>query len=446
MNPDSGSDANVEATSGNASSEGTAAGQPAEVQRKVRAPSRTPPTSGWRYTFSSLANRDFRFLWLGMFFMMGGLQMEGLVIGYLVYDLTGSPFLLGLVEAGSGVSILVFVLFAGAIADRVERKLMIQAGQGAAAVSALVIGTLIAAGSITWLYLLAAAVFQGIFFAFLMPARYAIVPQMVGPDKISNALALNAAAMSITALTAPAVAGTLYGLIGPHRVYFVIAAMELIAFALTGSLPRTRPDSKASHDSIAKEITAGLSHIWHSPLLLVLLVMGLSASLLVFPFRVMLPVFVVDLYGRGPESMGLLLMMMGAGALAGSLFIASLGRGKRGLVLIIGSFLSGGALLFASLIPIYFAALGIMVMLGLGDSGRRALNQALMMEQVDDKFRGRVISVFTMTFGLMPLGVLPAGIIAEFYGAQVAVGVLAGLMLATTSAVFLTQKRLRDLP
>ena len=358
---------------------------------------------------------------------------------------TGSPFLLGLVEAGSGVSILVFVLFAGAIADRVERKLMIQAGQGAAAVSALVIGTLIAAGSITWLYLLAAAVFQGIFFAFLMPARYAIVPQMVGPDKISNALALNAAAMSITALTAPAVAGTLYGLIGPHRVYFVIAAMELIAFALTGSLPRTRPirrrlttpsrrKSRQALPHLAQPTTAGPAG--NGPVRL--------------PSRVPVPRHAARVrcgpVRAGAESMGLLMMMMGAGALAGSLFIASLGRGKRGLVLIIGSFLSGGALLFASLIPIYFAALGIMVMLGLGDSGRRALNQALMMEQVDDKFRGRVISVFTMTFGLMPLGVLPAGIIAEFYGAQVAVGVLAGLMLATTSAVFLTQKRLRDLP
>lgn len=446
MNPDSASDPDIPATPGDASAERLGAAPSDETGRTARVPLRTPPTSGWRYTFSSLANRDFRRLWLGMFFMMGGLQMEDLVIGYLVYDLTSSPFLLGLVEAGSGISILVFVLFAGAIADRVERKLLIQAGQGAAALSALVVGILIATDTVTWGYLLAAAMFQGTFFAFLMPARYAIVPQIVGPDKITNALALNAAAMSITALTAPAVAGTLYTLIGPDRVYFLIMAMELIAFALTGSLPRTKSDSKVVHDSITREITAGLSHIWRSPLLLVLLVMGLSSSLLVFPFRVMLPVFVVDLYGRGPESMGLLLMMMGAGVLTGSLFIASLGKGRRGMVLIIGGFLSSGALLLASAIPIYFAAMGIMVMLGLGDSGRRALNQALVMEQVDDEFRGRVVSVFMMTFGLMPLGVLPAGIIAEFYGAQVAVGILAGLMLATTSAVFFTQKRLRDLP
>ena len=96
-------------------------------------------------------------------------------------------------------------------------------------------------------------------------------------------------------------------------------------------------------------------------------------------------------------------------------------------------------------IPLYYAAAGLMILLGLGDAGRRTLNQALIMEEVDDQYRGRVMSVFMMNFGLMPLGVLPAGVLAERFGGQFAVMLLGVLLLLTTIAVLATQRRLREL-
>ena len=114
------------------------------------------------------------------------------------------------------------------------------------------------------------------------------------------------------------------------------------------------------------------------------------------------------------------------------------------MLLIMGSFLSGIALLMVAAIPIYWAAVLIMLLLGLGDAGRRTLNQALIMENVEDQYRGRVMSVFMMNFGLMPLGVLPAGIVAQFWGGQVAVGILAVLLLVATFLIYGTQKILRD--
>ena len=148
----------------------------------------------------------------------------------------------------------------------------------------------------------------------------------------------------------------------------------------------------------------------------------------------------------GPEAMGLLVTIMGGGSLVGSLFIASLGKSRRGLLLILGSFMSGIALLLIAAIPVYYVAAALMVLLGLGDSGRRTLNQSLIMEEVEDQYRGRVMSVFMLNFGLMPLGVLPAGVIAEYLGGQIAVGLLALLLLATTAIIFATQKRLREMP
>ena len=115
------------------------------------------------------------------------------------------------------------------------------------------------------------------------------------------------------------------------------------------------------------------------------------------------------------------------------------------MLLLAGSFISAIALMLVAAIPLYYAAAGLMVLLGLGDAGRRALNQALIMEEVDDEYRGRVMSVFMMNFGLMPLGVLPAGALAERFGGQFAIMILGALLLLATTVVLVTQRRLREL-
>jgi predicted MFS family arabinose efflux permease len=158
-----------------------------------------------------------------------------------------------------------------------------------------------------------------------------------------------------------------------------------------------------------------------------------------------MPVFIVDIYHLGPDSMGLLVAIMGGGSLVGSLLIASTGAWKRGLLLILGSLASGIALLLIALIPLYSAAAVIMILLGLGDSSRRTLNQSLIMEEVDDAYRGRVMSIFMMNFGLTPFGVLPAGIVSDWLGGQWAIGMLAVLLLVVSVVVWATQKRLREI-
>ena len=157
------------------------------------------------------------------------------------------------------------------------------------------------------------------------------------------------------------------------------------------------------------DIRQGLGYVSRSPLVLALLVTGLITALLAMPFRFLMPVFVVDVYERGPEALGLLVTIMGLGSLIGSLFVASIRKWHRGLILLGSSFITGVALVLVALIPIFLAAVAIMLLLGLGDAGRRTLNQALIIEEVEDRYRGRVMSVFMMNFGLMPLGVLPAG-------------------------------------
>ena len=419
-----------------------AASRPPRASRAVGPRSTVRPSRGLAQTFSSLRIRSYLFLWLGMMAMMASVQMQMVARGYLAYDITNSAALLGVVSAGSAFPILGLSLVGGALADRVERKRVIQVTQGFNGMIALLVGVAIFTDRIEWYYLLAASVLQGGVWAFLMPARQALIPQLVGPEQLSNAVALNAAGMSAMTLISPALAGGLYALVGPDTVYFVIAVLSGVALVLTTMVPRGGGQG-GRRAAMASEIVEGLRYIRGSSIVLVLLIIGLATTLLAMPVRFLMPVLVVDIYKLGPESLGLLVTIMGVGSLAGTLFIAWAGKWRRGGMLIAGTFASGLAMVLLAVLPFYMAAAAIMILLGLGDAGRRALNQALIMEEVEDQYRGRVMSVFMMNYGLMPVGVLPMGVVAEALGGQTAVGLLGALLLVFTAIVVVTQKQLR---
>jgi predicted MFS family arabinose efflux permease len=169
---------------------------------------------------------------------------------------------------------------------------------------------------------------------------------------------------------------------------------------------------------------------------------ALSTALLAMPFRTLLPVQIEEVFKLEVEALGLMLSMIGVGALFGSLVIASLSRNsRRGWVLLITSMLSGGAILLAAFTTSYSVALVIMILLGVGDSGRRALNSSLIMEQTDDEHRGRVMGVYMMNFGLIPLGAIPLGFITAFLDVRVAFAIAGGgLLVAAIGYTVLTDK------
>ena len=417
-----------------------------DTARPARGRSR-PPGSPFNFsqTFHSLGNREFRILWLGMLLLMGAMQMQMLARGYLTYELTGSPALLGIVSAGFALPMLLLSLFGGAFADRLERKRIIQWGQAGAALIALFVAVSISLDVVTWYHLLAASMMQGAVFSFMMPARQAIIPQLVERGMLTNAMALNAMAMSGMTLIAPTIAGFLYNAINPDGVYYVVTGMCVGAMVLTGFLNKTQGSTGTGRAGVLSDIKAGISYIRRAPLVQALLIIGLTSTVLAMPFRFLMPIFIVDIYNLGPEAMGLMVSGMGVGALGGSLFIAALGNWFRGRVLILSSFLSGLALMLVALLPFYLVAVGLMVLLGLGDAGRRSLNQSLLMEASEEEYRGRVMSIFMINFALIPLGVLPAGLAAEFLGGQMVVGILAGLLIALTTIILFTQRSLRNL-
>ena len=380
-----------------------------------------------------------------MIFTMGGIQMQMIARSYLVYDMTESAKLLGSVSAAGGLPMLILAPFGGAIADRMNRKNLIQFGQLTLAIIAISIGISIHIGEISWLQLLLAAILQGIVWPFVMPARQALIPQLVGHKNISNAVALQAAAMSLTTMTAPAIAGILYAFIGPEGVYHTISISILLSLILTSLISNPPDKNPRSKSHVLEEIWEGFSYVKKNRLLITLMAITLSTILLTVPIKFLLPIFVTDIYQRESGAFGLLMSVIGIGSLAGSIFIAWLGQWKRGLLLILGSFVSGLAILILGLIPVYSIAIGLMVLIGLGEASRRTLSMGLIMEQVDDKHQARVMSFFTMSFGLMPLGIFPAGIAIDLIGPEKTVATMGIAMLIITTIVFLRQKTIRGL-
>ncbi len=394
----------------------------------------------------SLRERNFRYFWGGMLLLMGGVNIQMVARSQLSYDLTGSPLAVGIVGAGFAPPILLFSLFGGVIADRFDRKRIIQAGQLGMTATALFIALSIMTDTLTLFHLVGTAVAQGTLWAFLMPARQAIIPQIVGKNRMLNAVALNASGMALMTLAAPGIGGVVYGRFSAEAAYFLIVGLTAGAFILTSFLPTIGARASRGKTAVFSEMKEGLRYVRANRTVLALLALGLGTTLLAMPFRSLLPVLVDEVFGRGPEAVGLLMSMMGLGALAGSLAFAGLRPGqRRGLALIGASIVSGVGLLLVSVTTAYGVAVAIMVLIGLGDAGRRALNTALVMEQTDDEHRGRVMGIFMMNFGLMPIGAIPVAALAEVIGIQSAITVTATLLTAVAVSFLLFGRRIRAL-
>ena len=401
--------------------------------------------SGWRYTLRATQSRDFTLLWLSTMSMVAGYQMQSIAQGYLVYEMTRSAKILGLVSGMAAVPVLCLALVGGAFADRVPPKRLIQLGQACSMSLALFVAFSIITESVTWVHLAAAALMQGVAWSFMGPARQAMMPHVLPRNRIANGIALISAGMSAPALVAPAAAGLIYAFVGPEGVYLVVVGLGLIAIILSTSIRTdTKPEAEP-RGSVASDIAQGVSYIWNKEVVRLLLVIGFMFVFLSAPLQSLLPVLIVEVYKLEAEALGLLVSMSGVGALVGTVVIAGLREGRRGKLFVGSGVLTGIVMVAVGLIPIYGLAVGVIAAAGLGTAGVWSLNQILIMGQIEDRYRGRVMSIFMMNFGLMPFAVLPAGIIADIVGPQPVLAVLGVLIVAFSAVVLVKERRLRAL-
>ncbi len=418
-------------------------------------------------TFAALKLRAYRIFFGALLMQMTAMNMQMVARSWFMYELTGSAVLLGAVGLGSALPMLTISLFGGVLADRIRKKSILVAGQFASAMVALGIAISITVGAVTWIHLLVAAVFQGLVLALMMPARQALIYELVGADTLMNAIALNAAAMNFIRLTSPAIAGFFIAFWSVEGVYYMMTVLYVIGFIFALRLPRSGTDRLRESTTI-EELADGLRYIRHNTDVLAVLVLTLLATVLSMPYLFLLPMFARDIFmvdvsifgrfaswpligslltalGESSARQGLLISVSGLGALAGSLFVASMSSRKRGLLFLLSLLLTAVSLMAFSATGSYLLALIFFIAMGLGQAGRMALSNTLLLSNTDDIHQGRVMSVYMMNWGITMVGVFFVGILADRVGVQLAVGGTAGLLAVITLYCLLLTPRIRRL-
>ncbi|MGI8857740.1 MAG: MFS transporter, partial [Thermomicrobiales bacterium] len=371
-------------------------------------------------TFASLQIRDYRLLWWGMIVSNIGTWMQMVAQGYLVYQLTDSPLMLGLVGFVRAVPVFTFSLFAGVVADRVDRRKLLIVTQTLAGVFALVLGILTSMGIITVWMIMVLAFCSAAVAAFDNPTRQALVPDIVGKEYIANAVALQSAAFNGTGILGPSLAGLALGFIGIAACFF-INAISFLAVIIALFLMSSVPNRVLRKQTMFQNLREGFGYVRSNRTVAALLLLIALVGLLGRPYTQLMPAVQRDVLHVGATGLGILMAFSSIGALIGALAIASLSNFKyRGLLLMGSIVVFGVALISFSLSRSFPLSLGLLVLVGGGATMSMSTTNMLLQLNVPGEFRGRILSMYTMiAMGMMPLGSMLLGTIADFIGVPV---------------------------
>ncbi|MQF85286.1 MAG: MFS transporter [SAR202 cluster bacterium] len=394
-------------------------------------------------TFDSLKNRNFRFLVFGMISMIGGMNVQMLARSQLGWDLTGSSLAVTLVGVGFAPPMLLFSLFGGVVSDRFDNKNIIQLGQLGVIAITTFIAISIFTNTITIYHLIIVSFFQGTFWAFMMPARQSIIAELVDENQLNNAVSLNAAGMSLTTMVSPAIGGLVYHYFGPGMTYVLITFFCIIAIISTSMIPKSKTKVQKK-SKVLGEIKEVFLILRDNTLLLYLIMLALVTTLLSLPTRTLFAPYASELLSGGALEVGLMLASIGGGALIGTLIAASIPqKTKKGKFILLTSLLSGLSILVLGFSSITIFSIFLCFFLGLGDAGRRSLNPSMIIEKTPHEYRGRVMGFYAMSFGFIPLGAIPMGIISDKYGVNIAF-IFSGLALIIFTMLLTNRKVIRN--
>lgn len=403
--------------------------------------------TGRRDMFAAFRYRNYRILWASMAVSFVGMTMQMVARGWLAYDLTGAHTAVGIVMLAWGIPQLLLSLPGGAIADRMDKRTILVVSQAAIALTALATGLPITMGVINIPILFVMGIAQGAVFAFNLPARQAMLPEMVPRAGLMNAIALNNSAMNAVGIVSPAIAGLLMAMFGVAIVFYVQAALNVVVVVLLLRLPRSTSHlaARAARRTVRADIGIGLRFIWGSRTLRLLMLMAFVPAVLGMPYNTLLPGFAREDMGLGEQAYGLLLAAPGVGALAGTVGIAALsGHIRVQPVQAVAGLGFGGSLVALAVASLAFGVPGAILslaLLGLTSASYMTLNNTLLMEASPPEYYGRVMSVFMLTFSMFPLASWPLGMVADVIGARTTF-VLLGAAIATF-IVLVTASNLR---
>ena len=396
-----------------------------------------------RHIANALKRRDFVGLWAGSVAASFAMNMQIIARGWLVYAMTESATDLALVTLSFMAPQVFLSLWGGVVADRFFKRRILIIAQLSNSLATVAMAAIIISGKVTFADFIWFGLFNGSVLAFSMPARHAFVPDLVPRRLIFTAMALNTAGMNLARVLGPVIAGFVIAWAaagdttsarGVGIVYCLIAALYFISAATVFFVQSRGAPRHGSGASPLADMKAGIAYVRAHPPVKGLILLSIVPFLFGMPMNTLLPAFNQDILGGGADDLGLLVSAMGVGAIVGSVTLAAAGelRRKRTALLALSA---GWALSVAALGVAGGMAWAMIAVAAFGwtSSSTMALNRGLLQTQTTYTMRGRVMSIDMMCHGLMPLGAIPIGLIADGFGvaaALVASGALFALAVA----------------
>lgn len=380
---------------------------------------------GRMHQFAALRHRGFRLLWIATLLSSTARWADMVVIGWLTLELTDSPLMVGIVAACKMAGYLA-APFMGVVADRMDRRLLlVVAAMISLAVSAIMLLLFVSGWLALW-HVIVLALVGSFTWALDNPTRNAFVPDLVGREDLTNAIALNAVALEITVVIGPALGGILIPTFGMSGAYALIAGICLVDVVVLLMVKDVKREPH-EHESPVKSLIGGLKYVWGNQTVLVLLVIACLLNLLAAPYRyAFLPVFARYILDAGPAGYGMLTAMAGFGALGAGLWVVSLGNFRRkGRMLIWSSFAWPASLVLFAVSTSYYFSLALVFVAGLAQAVVWTVIATLILSHTAQPMRGRVMGLRTGVVISLPFGNLLAGAVAERFGAPLAQGAYA---------------------
>jgi predicted MFS family arabinose efflux permease len=415
---------------------------PAPINAAVAATNSGPAkTSRARKLFKAFQYRDFRLMWVGACASSIGTWMQIVAQGWLIYRLSHSPFLLALDQFLGGIPIFLFSLIGGVVADRMERRRILLVSQYIQMASATMLTILVAAGVVHVWQILCLSFLSGVAQAFGGPAYQALIPSLVEREDMPNAIALNSIQFNMAITVGPALGGLALSKLG-EAWCFGLNALSFVAPIITLSLISARFLPVKTSDSILSSLKQGVNFIRDRAAMAALTVLAFCITFLAMPLRTYIPVYVKDIFQRGPDTYGNMLSIMGIGTICGSLLVAGMGnmrhKGRFALIVLICLGAGTAAFSLSHWLPLSY---GVLLFVGASMMALFATTASLVQLITTDDMRGRVMSVYNCAFrGGMPMGNMVSGWLVPRFTAPIVLGVN-GLLLIALGVFFLLFER-----
>jgi MFS family permease len=397
-------------------------------------------------TFAALASPNYRRYWIGLVLYVLGHRAEYVTFAWLVWEVTRDPLYLGYLGVAQGVPLVVFQLVGGVLADRVDRLRLLLVTQTLTALTLAVAFGLGVGGLVRVELLLALAALSNTFRAFDEPTRLSLIPQLVERERLPNAVALGSIPWQAGRMIGPSVTGVLIAAFGGTVGLGLAAAASFAALGLYAGLSVRADPSQATGARVLTQLVEGLSYVAHHFVFAALIALALFNAVFGLSYVTLLPIFADVYFAGGSVAYGILNAAHGAGAFLGTLTIATTAHLIRrpGPVLLVTAVGMGAALMAFSVAPSMALALPMLLAVGFTNTFYLTQVSTYLQEHVPDRLRGRVLSLYSLCWNLLPLGGLIGGALAAAVDARFAVA-FGGAMVALNAAALLASKRLRAL-